>query len=240
MLSWPNSPLLVLPQFVDPNVLCGDATLEEDEDHDRLTPLQHLTHLADHRDFSTHVNQLILAKQLIEHGANVNTVTIREGNMPLHIACAGSSVTNLNFVELHLREGADPNAQDPLGHTPLMCTTIEAPGAVKFLLNWPTTDANITNQFGASFLALVRAMVKAIFEPTAAEFLTDEVAIPDNLEREKNEFLLRQWREVEEMLMEKGAHDTGIATLEQSASSMQWTRDEVFATFLDQLCLLRD
>jgi hypothetical protein len=31
MLSWPNSPLLVMLQFVDPNVLCG---------HDENTPLQ--------------------------------------------------------------------------------------------------------------------------------------------------------------------------------------------------------
>ena len=49
---------------------------------------------------------------------------------------AGGNVTNLDFVELLLETGADPNAQDHLGLTPLMCTIEVAPGAAKFLLNW--------------------------------------------------------------------------------------------------------
>jgi hypothetical protein len=122
-------------------------------------------------------------------------------------------VTNLDFVELLLKEGADPNAQDHMGLTPLMCTTTDAPGAAKFLLNWPTTGASITTRSGASFLAMVRSTIKAIFNPMAAEYLFSQVALPDNSERKKQQFLLRQWREVEEMLEEKGAHDTGITSL---------------------------
>jgi hypothetical protein len=95
MLSWPNSPLLVLLQFVNPNILSGneDAPLQ-------ATPLHHLADLADHSDNSTHVNQLILARHLIEYGVNVNTVSIPHGRTPLHHACHGNNMTNLDFVEL--------------------------------------------------------------------------------------------------------------------------------------------
>ena len=65
-------------------------------------------------------------------------------------------MTNLDFVELLLEECADPNAQDHLGMTQLMYTMPEAPGATKFLMNWPTIDVNITNRSRESFLARVR------------------------------------------------------------------------------------
>jgi hypothetical protein len=152
LLSWPNSrPLLVLLQFVDPSVLFGDGRT-------RFALLHHLTDLADPCDYSTHEKQLILAKQLIEHGANVNAVESADGKTPLHRACFWGNVTNLDLVEYILEEGADPNAQDNLGATPLMYTTPYAPGAAKFLLNWPTTDANITTRSGPSFLACVRSI----------------------------------------------------------------------------------
>ena len=102
-------------------------------------------------------------------------------------------MTNLGFVELLLEEGADPNAQDHLGLIPLMCTSKLAPGAAKFLRNWPTTDANITTQSGASFLALVRIDV---------EYFAALVARPDHPDR------------VQQILVEGGAHDTGITSLE--------------------------
>jgi hypothetical protein len=48
-----------------------------------------LGHLADPFDYSTHENQLILAKQLlIEHGANVNAIECPHGETPLHKACS--------------------------------------------------------------------------------------------------------------------------------------------------------
>jgi hypothetical protein len=190
MLSWPNSPLLVLLQFVDPNMLSGDEDVPLREDETRETPLHHLADLLDPVDYSTHVNQLILAKQLIEHGANVNAVSKPKGATPLHKACCTASVTNLDFVELLLQKGANPNAQDCLGLTPLMYATVDAPGAAKFLLSWPTTDVNITTGSGESILARVRSLIALM------SYLPDEIQF---------QLVLRQWRDIEEMLVEKGA-----------------------------------
>jgi hypothetical protein len=205
MLSWSNSPLLVMLQFVDPNVLSrhDDKPLQEGET--RHTPLHELADLADPFDYATHGNQLILAKQLIEHGANVNAASIPHGRTPLHAACHWGNVTNLDYVEFLLEAGADPNAQHHLGLTPLMCTTKFAPGAAKFLLNWPTTDASITTQSGDAFLALVRRTVTQ---------LVDAIAHPDNPEKVQHRLLLQQWRGIEEMLVERGSTDTGITSFE--------------------------
>jgi hypothetical protein len=200
MLLWPNSPLLVMLQLVNPNVAFGD------EETSIITPLHQLTELTDAFDYSTHEKQLILAKQLIEHGANVNAVSIPEGETPLHKACHGVNVTNLDFVELLLEKGANPNAQDHQGMTPLMYTIPYAPGAAKFLLNWPTTDANITTQSGASFLVRVRRTAKTI---------SDTIALPEYHCQIQDEFQLQQWRDIEEMLLERGATaGTGRTTLE--------------------------
>jgi hypothetical protein len=172
-----------------------DAPLEEGDG--KLTPLNALTSLLDPSEYSTHKNQLIVAKQLIEHRANVNAVSFPQGSTPLHDACFWGNVTNLDFVELLLDAGADPNARDHLGRTPLMMTTPYAPGAAKFLMNWPTADVNSTTQSGESFLDFVR--------PSITDF-SDEVAIPaDILDIVQKQFLLRQWREIEEMLVERAA-----------------------------------
>jgi ankyrin repeat protein len=117
-------------------VLSKDDNAPLQEGETRITPLHQLADLAAPSDYSTHVNQLILAKQLIEHGANVNAVSCPEGKTPLHEACSSYNVTNLDFVELLLEKGANPNAQDYLGQTPLFYTIKDAPGAAKFLLNW--------------------------------------------------------------------------------------------------------
>jgi ankyrin repeat protein len=121
----------------------------------------------------------------------------------LHLACCAGVVTNLDFVELLLKKGADPNAPDYIGVTPLMYTVMDAPGAAKFLLKLPTTDANLTSRSGASFLARVRADVK---------YFSDQIVRPDNPEGIQHQFLLQQWREIQEMLVERGAIDTGIPT----------------------------
>jgi hypothetical protein len=196
MLLWPNSPLLVLLQFVDPNVLCGneDEDVSREGDEERETPLNHLASLAAPSDYSTHINQLILAKQLVEHGANVNAVSIPNGMTPLHWACNAGVVTNLDMIEFLLVEGADPNAQILSGKTPLMCTVELSPGAAKFLLNWPTTDASITMRSGPSFVAAVKK---------AVEVFSDKVAFPGNLDQVQHKFLLQQWRDIEEMLVER-------------------------------------
>jgi hypothetical protein len=194
-LLWPNSPLLVLLQFVDPNMLTGRDHEALQEGENRHTLLHHLAMLADptSSDYSIQENQLTLGRQLIEHGANVNTVTLPNGVTPLHSACHSTTTTNLDFIQLVLLEnGADPNAQDHLGRPPLMYTIMFAPGAAKFVLEWPATDVNITAQSGESFLAKVREVVG---------HLSDQVALPDNPDRVKDQFMLQQWREIEEMLV---------------------------------------
>jgi hypothetical protein len=199
MLSWPNSPLLVMLQFVDPSVLVAGG-----KESSRATLLHMLSDMADPVDFTIHVNQLILAKQFIEHGANVNAVSTPHGLTPLHRACFSGNVTNLDFVECLLEAGADPNAQDPLSLTPLMCTIPNSPGAAKFLLNWPNTNANIPTRDGLSFLTGVRLTITD---------LSKQIKQPLNLKKIQEEFLLKQWREIEEMLVERGAHETGITAL---------------------------
>jgi hypothetical protein len=189
MLSWPNSPLLVLLQFVDSNVVFdGEATT--------ITPLHHLALLLDPSNYSTHVNQLILAKQLIQQGANVNAVSIPQNTTPLHTACYSGVVTNLDFIELLLEAGSDPNAQHDMGMSPLMVTTKLAPGAAKFMMNWPATNVNIIPRSGESFLVKVRAAITA---------LSIAAAHPGNPEQVQHQFVLQQWREIEEMLVERGA-----------------------------------
>jgi hypothetical protein len=192
MLSWPNSSLLVLLHFVYPNVLFG-------EEDNRVTLLYDLVGLTDPFDYFTHTNQLILAKQLIERGANVNAVSRPHGRMPLQNACYSGYVTNLDFVELLLKKGADPNTQDRLGVTPLMFTLKVAPGAAKALLNWPTTEVNILSRSGESFLVEVRSAITS---------LSQAITFPDNPEKVQHQFQLQQWREIEEMLVERGAADT--------------------------------
>jgi hypothetical protein len=86
-----------------------------------------------------------------------------------------------------------------------MYTIPNAPGVAKFLLNRPTTDANITSRSGASVLGMVRKAVK---------FFSVKVACPDNSELVQNQFLLQQWIVIEEMLVKRGAVDTGTTTLE--------------------------
>jgi ankyrin repeat protein len=141
-LSWQNSPLLVLLEFIDPYVLPGNEEM-------RPTPLRHVADLADPFDYSTQENQLN------EGGANVNAVCIPEGETPLHKACYSAVLTNLDFVELLLEVDADPNAQD---HRRLI-PSADTLGAAKFLLNWLTTDVSITTRSGASFLARARSLI---------------------------------------------------------------------------------
>jgi hypothetical protein len=196
MLSWPNSPLLVMLHFVDPNVMSGNEPEPLQEGVSGQTPLHDLADLADPSDYSTHENQLILTKQLIEHGADVNAVSSPNGRTLLHMACSWYNVTNLDFVELLLKEGADPNAQDHLGLTPLMCTTKLAPGAAKFLMSWSTTDVNINSRSGESFLVRVFRTVK---------YFSDKLARLDNPDQVQHHFLLQQWCDVGEILVERDA-----------------------------------
>jgi hypothetical protein len=176
-LSWPTSPLLVMLEYIDPDVLLGDEDDVWQEGENNETLLHLLADLADSFDYSTHDNQVILAKQLIEHGANVNAVSVPKNETPLHAACYSGSVTNLDFLELLLKNGADPNARDRTGNTPLMFTLPLAPGAGKFMLNWPTTDVNIPARSGESFLSRVREVI---------EHFSNKLTFPNNPESNTN------------------------------------------------------
>jgi hypothetical protein len=124
----------------------------------------------------------------------------------MHRACFWGNVTNLDFVEYLLEVGADPNARDHTGLTPLMYTSPEAPSVAKFLLNWPTTDANITSRSGESFLAKVRLTITTF---------SVKVAQSDSPEEVQDRFLIQQWTAIEEVLVERGAIATGVSpTLE--------------------------
>jgi hypothetical protein len=202
-LSWPSSPLLVMLQLVDPSVLSGGVDEPWQEQATRSTALHRLAYLVDPSEYSTTENQLILAKQLIEHGANVNAVTLPCRKTPLQNVCFAGVVTNLDFVGLLLKEGADPNAQDHKGSIAWMFTVPFAPGAAKFLLNWPTTDVSITTRSGESFHALLVRLV-------SAHLSEDQISLPTRPDQVGRQFLLQQWRDIEGMLVERGAGITAI------------------------------
>jgi hypothetical protein len=191
--------------FVDANVRL--ATAEEDSREELATgptPLHHLSCQADHKDHAFHKNQVILGQQLLRHGANVNLdMPPPDGRTPLHLACHSGVVTNLDFIQLLLEKGANPNVQDNNRKTPVMSAVPGAPGAAKFLLEWstpPTTDIDIhiTNRLGVTMWDTVHFAI--------GDFaLQDE--LPDNPDqRVKDAFLKQQWREIEQMLVERGAH----------------------------------
>jgi ankyrin repeat protein len=197
MLLWPNNPLLVLLEIVGPQVLSLGI--------DRMTLLrQQLARLADPSDYSTHENRLILERQLIEHGASVNSITHSDEKTPLHFACRSSVVTNLAFIQLLLENGADPNAQNKYVAPPLPRTIPRSPATAKLLLEWQSTDVNVTTNQGDSYLALVR------FTSTNFSDAVTRFSNSDQSDVVKSRFVLQQWREIEEILVEKGAVDTKV------------------------------
>jgi hypothetical protein len=185
MLLWPSCPFIVLLEFVDPNVQWGTYF-----DDMRSTMLHWLAEAADPNDLSSQENQVILGQLLIERGANVNAVTDPNGATPLYNACHSARTTNLDFIQLLLDNGADPNIQNDWGETPLMCTVQMAPSAAKLLIEWPTTDVNIISKSGMIILAAVRDTI---------DKLTVGCALP------WHRFLCQQWRDIEELLVAKGA-----------------------------------
>jgi hypothetical protein len=87
-----------------------------------------------------------------------------------------------------------------------MCTTRLSPGAAKFLLNWPTTDLNILSRSGESFLVKVRWAIEA-FCMSIAKYGAYN---PDHVQYK---FQLQHWRGIDEMLVERGAHESGITAI---------------------------
>jgi hypothetical protein len=89
------------------------------------------------------------------------------------------------------------------GGTPLMYT-IRCPGAAKFLLNWPTTDA-IYHSIWSVLPGHCSLDYYRLFCPTI---------IPSDSLKAGETNLIQRWREIEEMLVERGAVDTGITAFE--------------------------
>jgi hypothetical protein len=195
MLKLPTSPLKVALQFVDASVMSTD-------DGRGSTPLHYLAQISDPSKEHTLENQCILAKQLIEAGANVNARAQR-GLMkitPLHAACWSGNCTNLDFIQLLLDHGANPNAKTSDGQAPFHCTIPGAPGAAKFLLTYSDkTDHDILMNDGQSLLGVVRSVVVEG---------TYKAQLPHNPEKEKVLFQVKQWEEVEKLLVERGAFDS--------------------------------
>ncbi|MCB1116378.1 MAG: ankyrin repeat domain-containing protein [Chlamydiia bacterium] len=61
-------------------------------------------------------NQHEIARMLLEQGANVNSVAQRNNSTPLHLA---AEKTDLDMIDLLISYGADANAKDKEGKTPL-------------------------------------------------------------------------------------------------------------------------
>jgi ankyrin repeat protein len=102
---------------------------------------------------------------------------------------------------LLLDHGANPNAKNSNGDTPLHCTMGNAPGAAKFLLTYSDkTDSDILMNDGRSFLAVVRRSITQG---------TDIARHPRNPHPETMLFQLKQLEEVEKLLVERGALDSG-------------------------------
>jgi hypothetical protein len=200
MLKLPTSPLKVALQFVDASIMsCPGPNMDDGRGH---TPLHCLTNMSDPSKEGTLENQCILANQLIVAGANVNARAQRNlGKItPLHNACFGGNCTNLDFIQLLLDHGANPNAKESDGGTPLHWTIPGAPGAAKFMLTYSVkTDPDILSNDGRSFLAMVR---KSIADGRS------KARIPHNPKKKILLFQVKQWEEVEKLLVERGTLDS--------------------------------
>jgi hypothetical protein len=200
MLKLPTSPLKVALQFVDASVMSSPGP--NLDDGRGYTPLHYLAQLSKPSKEHAVENQIILAKQLIEAGADVNARAQRGWKKitPLHTACGSGSCTNLDYIQLLLDHGANPNEKDSEGATPLHGTMMFAPGVAKFLLTYSNkTDPDIVVNDGRSFLAIIRS---GIAEGNY------HVKLPRNPRSKKQLFRVKQWEEVEKLLVERGALDS--------------------------------
>lgn len=202
-----TSPLQVaLDCGCDPNYLSRPRP-EFPRDNQGSTALHWLAEMADPNSYESHEIQVILGQQLLDAGANVNATTeIGLGKVtPLHRACHSAIVTNLSFIRLLLEHGADPNARSvPEGETPLMHTLECSMSAAKLLLSFPSLvdiDVNVRSANGSTFLGGVRSCI-----PKHAMMMN---FARSKSEKMKCELRLKQFQEIEEILVSMGAIDGG-------------------------------
>ena len=203
MLELSTSPLILALQYVDPNIVSESFQAG-------CTALHVVAYWGDRSGGLVSQNQLTVGRQLIEAGANVNGRTNNKYRKcsPLHLACSTRNATNLDFIKLLLDSGADPNFRDSSGATPIMWTLPCSAGAAKFLLEYVGDDidlnimespSSLSTRSGTSFLAQVR---RAILNEREYIFID---APKDHKEQAKSGYLIGQFRQLEEMLVARGA-----------------------------------
>lgn len=136
-IAQPTSPVLVLLESgVDPNFLSHPWGGPPDDSSSRLL---HMLVGCTAPNVDIMERQIIIARQLIEAGADVNAVNgpALGKNSPLHNACFSGRCTNLDLIKLFLDHGANPNLGNCMGQTPLMMTLEMSPSAAKLLLTYP-------------------------------------------------------------------------------------------------------
>ena len=101
-------------------------------------------------------NDLGMVKMLVGEGADINKCVTSLGNSPLHAAAA--SPENAANIIRHLIEcGADPNAVNRQGQTPLHLSFTRSPAKSQIPLIMAMHDVNAIDGFGASPLHLLAA-----------------------------------------------------------------------------------
>mmetsp|Transcript_13319 Transcript_13319/g.27293 ORF Transcript_13319/g.27293 Transcript_13319/m.27293 type:complete len:493 (+) Transcript_13319:196-1674(+) len=169
VIKQPTSPLKVLLEYgeVDPNFLSHPPHTRS-PDSSSYRALHFLSELTV-PDVDRLDCQVLIARQLFEHGADVNALTNAGcGNIsPLHKACMSPTCTNLDLIKLYLDHGANPNLQSYGGKTPLHFTLGMAPSAARLLLTYPyeeslapTIDVNVPAEGGSRFLSGVVDTIK--------------------------------------------------------------------------------
>lgn len=183
------------------------------------TPFNTLSMMSSATDPHVNMNQVIVGRQLIEAGANVNLRSGEDDDTPLHVACSSTVPTNLDFVQLLLDNGADPNLTNSLGATPLMMTIKMSMPAAKFLLTYDYSkhdcsipiDVNSGLLHGQTMLRATRGeiaylehqrAIKRLGLPSTAKGLWLKTASEDELSH-----LLQQMQEVEGLLVSLGGID---------------------------------
>jgi len=87
-------------------------------------------------------------EQLIQDGANVNERDTDRGNTPIHWACAGG---HLDAIEMLLEYGADVNAQNKHGRTPLHCLVSERyDKIVLWMVQYCNADPHLQDKRGVA------------------------------------------------------------------------------------------
>ena len=140
-----SSPLLrMLRAGADPSALSSPPPGHPPDDAGS-TALHWLAELADPNSSASHSSVLVLARQLLDAGADVNT---RAGPgldriTPLMRACCSGVATNLDLIDLYLARGADPNLTDVYGQTAAMHSMIFASAAARRLVLHPSIDLSL-------------------------------------------------------------------------------------------------